>query len=150
MGDVKVSLAHLRLVKPMLDTPFHISYDWWKSSGQDFRIELRAHLCPEHRTIYANHFDTEVIDWIDEKTGEVIRVDGLQHIIHEHCSKDPAYLSNDVSLIDAVFRVFLANGNRPLTSKELAKLTGRPAQKILLTLSGQRIYKGLRPAVTDF
>ena len=148
MGDVKVSLAHLRLVKPTPDTPFHISYDWWNKTDRDFRIELRSHLCGEHREVYAQHYDTEIIDWVDEETGEVNQVDGLQHIIREHCSKEPGYFSPEVSLIDVIFRVFLANGNRPLNSQELADITGRPTQKILRTLSGQRIYKGLRPIVT--
>jgi hypothetical protein len=146
MSETKVSLAHLRLVKPTLDTPFHIRYDWWEQSGQDLRIELRAHLCPDHQAVYRDHFDTEVIDWVDERTGEVTRVDGLQHIIREHCSQQPGYLGENVSLVDAVFRVFLANGNQPLTCYELANLTGRPAEKILRTLSGERVYKGLRPA----
>jgi len=149
MSDVKVSPGHLRLVKPTLDTPFHISLDWWERAGRDFRIELRAHLCPEHRAVYADHFDTEEIDWVDERTAEVTRVDGLQHIIREHCSRQPGYLGDEVSLVDAVFRVFLANGNRPLTCRELADITGKPAEKILRTLSGVNIYKGLRPATKD-
>jgi len=147
MGEVKVSLAHLRLIKPTLDMPFHVNRDWWEQTGRDFRIELRAHLCSEHRVVYKDHFDTEVIDWVDGQTGEVTRVDGLQHIIREHCSREPGYLGEDVSLIDVVFRAFLANGNRPLTCQELGDITGRPAEKILRTLSGQRIYKGLRPVV---
>lgn len=145
MSEVKVSAAHLRLVKPTLDTPFHIDYDWWDKSGRDFGIELRSHLCPEHREVYEDHFDTEVIDWVDEQTGEVTQVDGLQHIIREHCSLQSGYLGGDVSLIDAVLRTFLANGNQPLTPQELADVTGHLAERILRTLSGQRIYKGLRP-----
>ncbi|HID89872.1 MAG TPA: hypothetical protein EYP52_09235 [Anaerolineae bacterium] len=148
MSDMKVSPLQLRLLKPTLDTPFHISHEWWEREGRDFRIELRAHLCPEHREIYKDHFDTEVIDWVDERTGEVIPVDGLQHLIQEHCSQQPGYLGRDVSLVDAVFRVFLANGNRPLTCRELADITGRPADRILRTLSGKRVYKGLRPVLT--
>jgi hypothetical protein len=56
-------------------------------------------------------------------------------------------LSDDVSLIDVVLRTFLANGNQPLTPQELADITGRQARRILRTLSGQRIYKGLRPVI---
>jgi len=148
MGEMKVSPLQLRLVKPTLDTPFHISREWWEREGRDFRIELRAHLCPEHRAVYKDHFDTEVIDWVDERTGEVTQVDGLQHIIREHCSQQPGYLGPEVSLVDAVFRVFLANGNRPLTCRELAGITGRPAERILRTLSGRRVYKGLRPVLS--
>lgn len=147
MSEVKVSEKYLRLVKPTLDTPFHISHEWWERAGRDLRVELRSHLCAEHRAIYADDFDTETIDWIDPRTAEVTRVDGLQHVIREHCSQQPDYLSDRVSVVDAVFRVFLSNGNAPLSARELSDLIGRPAETILRTLSGHTSYKGLRPAV---
>ena len=148
MSD-KILAGHLRLVKPGLETPFQVSLDWWEQSGRDFRVELRGHLCQEHRSVYEEHFDTEIIDWVDKKTGEVSKVDGLQHIIQEHCSTQAEYLSEDIPLIDAVFRALVANGNRPLSSRELSEITGRPANRILRTLSGQRIYKGLRTATEE-
>ena len=49
------------------------------------------------------------------------------------------------TLVDAVFRYFLANGNVPMTPVELAAHLGRPPELILRTLSGERIYRGLRP-----
>ncbi len=147
MSEVKASPRHLSLIKPTLDTPFHISLEWWERTGRDLRVELRSHLCPEHRAVYAEHFATEQIDWIDPKTGEVTRVDGLHHVIREHCSRQPGYISDQISLVDAVFRVFLSNGNVPLSPRELADVVGRPAETILRTLSGQMVYKGLRPVL---
>ena len=73
MGE-KILAGHLRLVKPTLETPFQISRDWWEQAGRDFRVELRGHLCEEHRSVYEEYFDTEVIDWVDKKTGEVKKV----------------------------------------------------------------------------
>ncbi|MBN1953412.1 MAG: hypothetical protein JW900_00040 [Anaerolineae bacterium] len=145
MSEIKVSMRHLRLLKPTLDTPFHISHEWWERSNRDMRIELRSHLCPEHREVYARYFDTEVIDWIDPRTAEVTRVDGLQHVIREHCSRQPDYIDDRLSLVDAVFRVFLANGNVPLSARDLASIVGRPSETILRTLAGRTTYKGLRP-----
>ncbi len=145
MAEVKVSARHLRLLKPTLDTPFHIDHEWWERSGLDLRVELRSHLCAAHREVYADHYDTEIIDWVDPRTAEVTRVDGLQHIIREHCSREPGYIGSDISLVDAVFRVFLSNGNLPLSARDLASVTGRPAERILRTLSGRVTYKGLRP-----
>ncbi|HDQ71818.1 MAG TPA: hypothetical protein ENN19_06945 [Chloroflexi bacterium] len=133
------------LVKPDLNTKFHIDYGWWEWQGLHISVELRAHLCSEHREIYKEHFDTEKIDWIDDKTGEVTQIDGLQHVLQIHCSKQPGYMHEGLSLIDAAFRVFLANGNTPMTSKELSSIVGQPADKILRTLSGHRVYKGMRP-----
>ena len=134
-----------QMVKPTLDTPFHIDYDWWERQRMQISVELRSHLCQEHQAIFSDHFDTEKIDWVDERTGEVTQIDGLQHILKIHCSKQPNYISKSLSLVDAIFRVFLINNNKPLTCKELSKRIGRPADKILNTLSGLRVYKGIRP-----
>ncbi|HET91147.1 MAG TPA: hypothetical protein ENN99_10475 [Chloroflexi bacterium] len=133
------------LVKPTIDTPFHIDYDWWERKGLQISVELRAHLCQEHQGVFKDHFDTEKIDWVDGRTGEVTQVDGLQHILQIHCSKQPNYINEHLSLVDAAFRMLLANGNTPLTCKELSSILGQPANKILHTLSGRTVYKGIRP-----
>ncbi len=136
------------LVKPTLDTPFHVEYGWWDRRNLNFSVELRAHLCDTHRSVFTADIDAdERIDWVDEKTGEVTQVHGLQHILRAHCSMEPGYLNDGLTLVDAVLRVFLANGNRPLTPRELGEELGRLPEKILQTLSGRRVYKGLRPYV---
>ena len=133
------------LVKPSLDTPFHVEYDWWERNELDISVELRTHLCAEHRDVYREHFDTEKIDWIDERTGEVTQVDGLQHVLQVHCSKQPDYINERLSLVDAVFRVFLANGNTPMNCQNLSNIVGQLPDRILRTISGRRTYKGIRP-----
>jgi hypothetical protein len=145
MSKITVPPTLPTLVKPTLDTPLHIDYAWWERRGLQIDVELRAHLCQEHQAIFSEHFDTEKIDWVDKKTGEVTKVDGLQHVLQVHCSQQPDYINEDLSLVDAVFRVFLANDNEPMTSEELSAITGRPAEKILSTLAGRRVYKGIRP-----
>jgi len=146
MSKISVFPSLPMLVKPTLDTPFHVDYDWWEREGLHIGVELLSHLCQEHRAVFGEHFDTEKIDWVNEKTGEVTRVDGLQHVLHVHCSKQPDYINENLSLVDAVFRVFLANGNTPLTCRELGSIIGRLPEKILRTLAGRRVYKGIRPA----
>jgi hypothetical protein len=137
------------LVKPTLDTPFHIDFEWWEREARDLRVYLRSYLCPEHRAVFESHTDLEQIDWIDEDTAEVTRVDGLQHVLRVHCSLQPDYISPSTSLIDAIFRVFLANNNKPLTSVELGARIRRDPAVILRILSGHRVYKGLRPYMGD-
>jgi len=146
MSKTTLSLPLPTLVKPTLDTPFHIDYSWWERKNLHISVELRTHLCAEHREVFGEHFDTEKIDWIDMKTGEVTQVDGLQHVLQIHCSKQPGYINEHLTLVDAVFRVFLANGNTPSTCRELSNIIGHPPEKILRTLVGRRIYKGIRPA----
>jgi len=146
MNKMTLPSALPMLVKPTLDTPFHINYDWWERKELHIGVELQSHLCPEHQEAFSEHFDLEKIDWVNEKTGEVKKVNGLQHVLQVHCSKQPDYINSDLSLIDTIFRIFLANGNSPLTCKELSGLAGRLPEKILRTLSGRRIYKGIQPA----
>lgn len=136
-----------RLVKPTLRTKFHIDFEWWERESREFRVYLLSHLCPAHQAAYAEKVETEVIDTIDPETAEVRPIDGLQHILHAHCAQEPGFITEHTSLVDAVFRVFIANGNLPLTPEELAEQISRPnqAQTILRTLSGARVYKGLRP-----
>jgi hypothetical protein len=133
------------LVKPTLDTLFHIDYEWWEREARDLRVYLRSYLCSEHRAVYESHPDVETIDWIDEDTAEVTRVDGLQHTLRVHCSLQSDYITPSTALIDAVFRVFLANNNKPLTVVELGARIRRDPDTILRALSGHRVYKGLRP-----
>jgi hypothetical protein len=145
MNKITVPTSLPTLVKPTQDTPFHIDYGWWDKQNLHLNVELRGHLCPEHQQAFSGHFDTEQIDWVDERTGEVTQVDGLQHVLQIHCSKQPGYINEALSLVDAVFRMFLTNGNNPLTPNELGNMLGRSPEKILSTLGGRRVYKGIRP-----
>ncbi len=110
-----------RLIKPTLDTPFHIDYEWWKREGQDFRAYLMSHLCPEHRERFLAHPEETEIDDVDPETAEVRRIDGLWHALLRHCSRRSDFITSQTPLTDAIFRLFLVNGNRPMTPKEIAQ-----------------------------
>jgi len=133
------------LIKPKITTPFKIEFDWWKKNDRDWRVYLRGFLCQEHQKLFENLDNDEVIDWVDPKSAEVTQVDGLLHILITHCAKQEDFLSNRMALVDSVFRILLSNGNRPMTSEELGEILNRPPTTILRTLSGLRVYKGIRP-----
>lgn len=133
------------LVKPSVNTPFHIDFDWWKQHDSNWRIYLRSCLCAEHQAVFADTDAETLVDWIDPNTAEVQSVDGLQHVLITHCARQLDFLTNYTTLVDAVFRTLLANGNTPTTPAELSQVTGRPANTILATLAGPTVYKGLRP-----
>lgn len=133
------------LIKPKLSTPFKIDFDWWKKHDRDWRVYLRSFLCEEHQSMFEALDNDEMIDWVDPETAEVTQVDGLQHILITHCAKQEGFLTDRMALVDSVFRVFLSNGNKPMTPEELGEKLGRPASTILRTLSGVRVYKGIRP-----
>jgi len=133
------------LVKPNIDTPFHIDFDWWKKSERDWHVYLRSLLCAEHREAFANVEEGQAIDWIDPVTAEVKPVEGVQNALMTHCVKQPDFITGQTALVEAVFRIFLANGNIPMSSGELAERLNRPPETILRTLAGARVYKGIRP-----
>ena len=133
------------LIKPKLTSPFKIDFDWWKRNDRDWRVYLRGFLCEEHQKMFENLDSDEVIDWVDPKTAEVKQVDGLQHILISHCAQENSFLNRNMALVDSVFRVFLSNGNEPLTPEELGDILHRPPDTILRTFSGIRVYKGIRP-----
>ena len=145
MATLPPNPALTQFIKPTLDTPFHIDFEWWQKQGLDFNIELLAHLCPEHRAAYAGQHVGEKIDWIDWKTGEVKQVDGLHYVITTHCSRQPGYLTETSTLLAGLFRVFLSNGNQPLTCKQLGALVKHSPEQVLGVLAGRVVKKGLRP-----
>ncbi len=132
------------LVKPTLQTPFHIDFKWWQEGDRNWRVELRSLLCQEHQAAFAELPEDQLIDWIDPETAEVQQMDGLQHALISHCARREGFLEN-TTIVDAVFRLLLANGNTPMSVEEIGSRLNRPADMILRTLAGPRVYKGLRP-----
>jgi len=141
MAEVK----RFSLVKPTVDTPFHIDFAWWKKNERDWHVYLRSLLCAEHQDAFANMEEGEMIDWIDPKTAEVKPVEGVQNALMTHCVKQPDFLTNQTALVEAVFRLFISNGNVPMSSDELGAKLNRPPEIILRTLASARVYKGIKP-----
>jgi hypothetical protein len=136
------------LIKPTVQTPFHIDFDWWRDNDRNWHLALEGMLCPEHQTAFANLPEGQMIDWIDPQTAEVRRLDGVQNTLITHCARQEGFLDPHTALVEAVFRLLLANGNVPLSPEELGARLQRPADMILKTIAGPRVYKGLRPYVS--
>src|SRR5437870_1157388 len=133
-----------RQVKPTSDTKFHIDYSWWEREYRDLRTYLISHLSPEQRVWFDGSQDNATIDWVNPETAEVRRVDALQQALAE-AARNPNWISEHTTLVDAVFRAFLANNNEPLSPDELSRLINRQSTTILRTLMGAQVYKGIRP-----
>lgn len=135
----------MSLLKPGVKTPFHIDFDWWESNDRDWQVYLRSLLCPQHQESLASIQEGQLIDSIDPQTGEVRPVDGIQSALMSHCALQPDFVNPHTAVVEAVFRIFLVNGNQPLNAEGLADRLNRPAETILRTLAGPRVYRGLRP-----
>jgi hypothetical protein len=139
-----VDVKRYSLVKPTVSTPFHIDFEWWQQNDREWRVHLRACLPPEYQEALAEA-DDEKVDWIDPETAEVQRVDGLQHALINYAATNPDFITGQTTLVESIFRILLANGNVALTPSELSERLHRPANMILRTISGVRVYKGIRP-----
>lgn len=132
-------------VKPTVSTPLHIDFDWWRKHDNNWHVFLFSCLCAEHKSLFGNQPVEQMIDWVDPQTAEIKQVDGIQSILMAHCAKQPEFLTQNTAMIDAIFRVFISNGNTPLNSRELSDKIGKPAETILRTIAGLQVYKGIRP-----
>jgi hypothetical protein len=135
----------MSLLKPTVQMPFHIDFAWWEQNDSDWRVFLRSLLCPEHQQALADVQEGGLIDWVDPKTAEVQQVDAIQHALMTHCALQPDFVDPHTAIVEAIFRLFLANGNQPMSAMELSQRLNRPAQTILKTLAGPRVYRGIRP-----
>jgi len=139
--------TRMSLIKPNINTPFHLDFEWWKGMDRNWRVDLRELLCFDHKEAFNSFPEDQMIDWVDPETAEVKSMDGLQYMITNHCALQDEFLNKHTTLVDAVFRTFLSNGNTPMSAGELGKYLGRPGEIILKTLGGPRVYKGIRPYI---
>lgn len=122
---------------------FHIDFDWWEQSGLDLKTYLFSRL--EITDENALDMGVEHVDLVDAVTGEVRQVDGFQYALQTYFGQLPEDFARQMSLVDAIFYVLLANANKPMSARELAEWVGRQPEVVLKTISGPRIYQGIRP-----
>lgn len=136
-----------RVRRPTVETKFHIDPAWWQHANRDLRVYLYSALCPacqEELTPTDNKLKT--VDYVDQQTGEVRRLNELWARLLSHCSQQPGYVQTNTPLTAAIFRTLLASGNRPMSPKELQRRIGKSdPQTILRILAGPSHY-GIVPA----
>jgi hypothetical protein len=91
----------------------------------------------------------EYVDLVDPDTAEVRQVDGFQFALQTYFSKLPEDFASQSSLVDGVFYLLLANANKPMSANELADKVDRMPELVLKTLSGSRIYQGIKPILSE-
>jgi hypothetical protein len=126
-----------------VDTKFHIDFEWWEQSNLDLKTYLFSRL--EIGDDSFLDLGVEFVDLVDPETAEVRQVDGFQFALQTYFSQLPHDFARQSSLVDAVFYVLLANANKPMSARELAERVDRDPEVVLKTISGARIYQGIRP-----
>jgi len=141
MAEIK----RFSMVKPTENTLFHIDYNWWRENDNNWKVFLQNYLCPEHKNAFEGSGDETEIDWINPDTAEVTQIDGVLHVLMTHCSLLPGFIDEHNPVVDVVFKVLFVNGNKPMSAKEIGEKINRPADLILKTLAGPKVYRGIRP-----
>lgn len=135
-----------KYIRPTLKTKYHIDFPWWKTAGRNFRSFLLNHACGECRDILGVEPEQKVMDWVDPDTAQIFAVDQLWYQIQAHCSQQPDFIPANLPLTTSIFRLFIANNNRPLTPVEIhQELRRKDARTILRTIGGRTVYQGIRP-----
>lgn len=128
---------------PTYDTQYHIDYEWWSRTGKDLVQAMIAQLPQALRETLSAHPHESTVDYIDPVTAEVTAIDELTLAIRTAAAA-PDFITPQTSITDAMFRIFVANGNQPLSVNELAERLSRLPKDILKILSGRETYYGLR------
>lgn len=134
-----------KYIKPTLDTKFHIDFEWWQKTKQALKIDLSSHACAGVQEQYEQQ-EQKTFDWIDPDTGQVYNIDLMWYLVHTHCSQQPDFIDSRMPLTTAIFCLFIANDNTPLTPVEIyEQLQKKTPDLILRTIGGRNVYKGIRP-----
>lgn len=137
----KIKLTSLKRTTP--DTRFFIDFEWWEKSNLDLKTYLLSRFSLGDENALEAEFDQ--VDLVDARTGEVHQVDGFQYLIQSYFHQLPDDFISTASLVDATFCVLLANANQPMSARDIAERVGRPAEVVVRTLGGTKIYQGIRP-----
>ena len=116
-----------------------IDFEWYRQRNRSFATLASGYLCPVcHKRLM---------------TGETeVSPDEIVSAIRDCCSKTPGFITSRLPILESVFRIFLANGNQPLTLEELGEAlseqlegeTYRTSPEILHRLITHDQYYGLR------
>ncbi|MCO5189664.1 MAG: hypothetical protein M9941_12155 [Anaerolineae bacterium] len=127
------------------NTRFYIDYDWWEKSN----LSLESYLSSRVDSEISFDNSAELVDTIDPHTGEVRQVSQFEFALQRYFQQLPDNYLQRASLVDAVFSVLLANGNRPMSAIEIADAVKRLPDVIFQTFGRGQVYRGIRPYIEE-
>ncbi len=148
-----------------LDVPeerprFYIDLQWYDDTGRSFLAVAQSRFCKECQSRLGTE-SQERLPTVDEKTGRIVFEmrstpfgSSPMSVIRSCCARSKDYITVETPVLEAVFRVFLANGNQPsdleAVREQLAEwvsLSARPqsySEETLEHLIRTDDYYGLR------
>jgi hypothetical protein len=122
------------------DQRWFIDLDWLEQHNRSFLALAQGSLCAKCTKK-------------QKGSTEPVAPAGLIATIEGCCGKASGFINDKMPVLDSIFRLFLANGNQPLTleelSKQLAKWRGdspRTSVDVLSRLLRDEHYYGIRQA----
>jgi hypothetical protein len=104
---------------------YHVDPSWFEENALSFDDVVRARMCDTCRAKIGQEV-TERAPVFDKSTGRMrfeehtttFGSDPLK-AIREHCGRAKNYVHRDMPTLEAIFRIFLANGNQPMTLEQV-------------------------------
>jgi len=93
---------------PPSEMHWAIDLDWLKSTGRSFSVLARDALCVKCR----KKLKADLLE---------VKAEDLFKVIQSCCSKLPDFITPSLPFQESIFRIFLANGNKSLTLRELGE-----------------------------
>jgi hypothetical protein len=103
-------------------TPYYVDQGWYDANGLSFRDVVMARMCEACQERAAagevaeeryTEYDTKTRRAFP-KTRQVPFASNPVRVIREDCSAKKGYITPDMPTLEAVFRIYLANGNQPM------------------------------------
>lgn len=102
---------------------YHIDTAYIEKSGRSFDVMVEQRLCSAAR----RHLGEQIEDGSPRPDSTAGRVSVAARrapasplqLVQKHCGDDLDYLHPDLTILEACFRIFLLNGNTPLTIAQL-------------------------------
>jgi hypothetical protein len=117
---------------------WYVDLGWYGPNRRSFFTLARCCLCPKcHKKLKADK--------------EEVAADKLIEAIGKCCSNQPGYITAEMPVIESVFRILLANNNRPMDTAELGErlrgwrgsVPGGSSGNVLSRLLGNDRYYGI-------
>lgn len=109
---------------------FFIDLQWYDQQGRSFRAMGQGRFCPSCQARLGETTE-ERVPTVDKKTHKVVyevRQVGYGEqpmaVIRNCCSKQRNYITPETPVIEAVYRVYLANGNQPVPLERVREQLG--------------------------
>ena len=105
--------------QPQEPTKYYIDLRWYDQTNRSFRVVAEKRFCPSCQAKIGTEVQ-ERVPVLDPRTGRVVyEMRNVPYgsnptaIIRSCCSKERGYITSEMPILEAVFRIFLMNGNQP-------------------------------------